>query len=51
MSATDARIASSPVHSALCRSNEKDGRAFKCTFCLDRQKVGLDAGMCDGLSD
>jgi formate dehydrogenase iron-sulfur subunit len=21
--------------------NEKDGRAFKCTFCYDRQKVGL----------
>ena len=22
--------------------NEKDGRAFKCTFCYDRQKVGLN---------
>jgi formate dehydrogenase iron-sulfur subunit len=22
--------------------NEKDGRAFKCTFCYDRQKVGLE---------
>jgi formate dehydrogenase iron-sulfur subunit len=21
--------------------NQKDGRAFKCTFCFDRQKVGL----------
>ena len=21
--------------------NEKDGRAFKCTFCYDRQKAGL----------
>jgi formate dehydrogenase iron-sulfur subunit len=21
--------------------NQKDGRAFKCTFCYDRQKVGL----------
>src|SRR5262249_15890398 len=21
--------------------NHKDGRAFKCTFCYDRQKVGL----------
>ena len=21
--------------------NEQDGRAFKCTFCYDRQKVGL----------
>src|SRR5207302_9951570 len=22
--------------------NENDGRAFKCTFCYDRQKVGLE---------
>ena len=22
--------------------NEKDGRAFKCTFCYDRQKAGLE---------
>jgi len=22
--------------------NQKDGRAFKCTFCYDRQKVGLE---------
>lgn len=22
--------------------NKKDGRAFKCTFCYDRQKVGLE---------
>jgi formate dehydrogenase iron-sulfur subunit len=22
--------------------NEGDGRAFKCTFCYDRQKVGLE---------
>jgi formate dehydrogenase iron-sulfur subunit len=22
--------------------NEHDGRAFKCTFCYDRQKVGLE---------
>jgi formate dehydrogenase iron-sulfur subunit len=22
--------------------NEEDGRAFKCTFCYDRQKVGLE---------
>jgi formate dehydrogenase iron-sulfur subunit len=23
------------------QKNEDDGRAFKCTFCTDRQKVGL----------
>jgi formate dehydrogenase iron-sulfur subunit len=25
----------------VVQRNDKDGRAFKCTFCLDRQKVGL----------
>ncbi len=25
----------------VIQKNEKDGRAFKCTFCYDRQKVGL----------
>ena len=25
----------------VVQRNEKDGRAFKCTFCYDRQKVGL----------
>lgn len=25
----------------VVQRNEKDGRAFKCTFCTDRQKVGL----------
>jgi formate dehydrogenase iron-sulfur subunit len=25
----------------VVEKNEKDGRAFKCTFCYDRQKVGL----------
>ncbi len=25
----------------VVQKNEKDGRAFKCTFCYDRQKVGL----------
>ncbi len=25
----------------VIEKNEKDGRAFKCTFCYDRQKVGL----------
>jgi formate dehydrogenase iron-sulfur subunit len=25
----------------VVQKNEKDGRAFKCTFCTDRQKVGL----------
>ncbi len=26
----------------VIQKNEKDGRAFKCTFCYDRQKVGLE---------
>lgn len=25
----------------VIQKNEKDGRAFKCTFCYDRQKVGM----------
>ncbi|HET7185021.1 MAG TPA: 4Fe-4S dicluster domain-containing protein [Terriglobales bacterium] len=25
----------------VIQKNEEDGRAFKCTFCYDRQKVGL----------
>jgi formate dehydrogenase iron-sulfur subunit len=25
----------------VVQRNDKDGRAFKCTFCLDRQNVGL----------
>ena len=25
----------------VIQRNERDGRAFKCTFCYDRQKVGL----------
>ncbi|MGI8770518.1 MAG: 4Fe-4S dicluster domain-containing protein [Acidobacteriaceae bacterium] len=25
----------------VVQKNEDDGRAFKCTFCVDRQKVGL----------
>lgn len=25
----------------VVQRNQKDGRAFKCTFCYDRQKVGL----------
>ena len=29
----------------------EDGRAFKCTFCYDRQKAGLAAGVRDGLPD
>ena len=29
------------VPSEWCERNQKDGRAFKCTFCYDRQKVGL----------
>ena len=29
------------AHSAWCERNPDDGRAFKCTFCYDRQKVGL----------
>ena len=28
-----------------------DGRAFKCTFCYDRQKAGLAAGVREGLPD
>ena len=40
-SATAAPTASWPVPSAWCRRNPGDGRAFKCTFCYDRQKVGL----------
>lgn len=26
----------------VVQKNEADGRAFKCTFCYDRQKVGLE---------
>jgi formate dehydrogenase iron-sulfur subunit len=26
----------------VVQKNEKDGRAFKCTFCYDRQKIGLE---------
>jgi formate dehydrogenase iron-sulfur subunit len=26
----------------VVQKNEKDGRAFKCTFCIDRQRVGLE---------
>jgi formate dehydrogenase iron-sulfur subunit len=26
----------------VVQKNESDGRAFKCTFCYDRQKVGLE---------
>lgn len=26
----------------VVQKNEKDGRAFKCTFCYDRQKAGLE---------
>jgi len=26
----------------VVQKNEQDGRAFKCTFCYDRQKVGLE---------
>ncbi len=26
----------------VVQKNEEDGRAFKCTFCTDRQKVGLE---------
>ena len=26
----------------VVQRNEQDGRAFKCTFCYDRQKVGLE---------
>lgn len=26
----------------VIEQDEKDGRAFKCTFCYDRQKVGLE---------
>ena len=26
----------------VVQKNEKDGRAFKCTFCYDRQKVGME---------
>jgi formate dehydrogenase iron-sulfur subunit len=26
----------------VIQRNERDGRAFKCTFCYDRQKVGLE---------
>lgn len=26
----------------VVQKNEADGRAFKCTFCTDRQKVGLE---------
>jgi formate dehydrogenase iron-sulfur subunit len=26
----------------VVQRNESDGRAFKCTFCYDRQKVGLE---------
>ena len=26
----------------VVQKNEDDGRAFKCTFCTDRQKVGLE---------
>ncbi len=26
----------------VVQKNEKDGRAFKCTFCTDRQKAGLE---------
>ena len=30
-----------PGLDSLVERNQKDGRAFKCTFCYDRQKVGL----------
>jgi formate dehydrogenase iron-sulfur subunit len=26
----------------VVQKNEEDGRAFKCTFCTDRQKAGLE---------
>jgi formate dehydrogenase iron-sulfur subunit len=26
----------------VVQKNENDGRAFKCTFCIDRQKAGLE---------
>ncbi len=26
----------------MVQKNEADGRAFKCTFCTDRQKAGLE---------
>jgi len=26
----------------VVQKNEEDGRAFKCTFCIDRQKAGLE---------
>ncbi len=32
-------VASCPF--GVVERNQKDGRAFKCTFCYDRQKVGL----------
>ncbi len=33
-------VASCPF--GVVERNPKDGRAFKCTFCYDRQKVGLE---------
>ncbi len=35
----------------VVQRNPDDGRAFKCTFCYDRQKVGLAAGLRQGLPD
>ena len=35
----------------VVEKDEEDGRAFKCTFCYDRQKAGLDAGGAKGVSD
>src|SRR5919197_199345 len=26
----------------VVQKNHKDGRAFKCTFCYDRQKIGME---------
>ncbi len=35
----------------VVQRNPEDGRAFKCTFCYDRQKVGLQPACATGVSD
>ena len=50
-SATAAATAWSPARSAWCSAIREDGRAFKCTFCYDRQKVGTEARLRASLSD
>ena len=41
MCATAAAICVVSCPFGVVERNQKDGRAFKCTFCYDRQKVGL----------